>query len=742
MRISQMFSIMESNRFLVERDVANAKEIKSWVKTVTQNVADPNAKTWMISQLNQFLINRVQDASMVMRVSDAEASAPGSPEWLKQKIQTGSPVFKIRPTDEFARKVAEVIDWINDWSAENPGSRINFTWEQAVAASDRWHRELARQGQHGEETFDHEGIAVIREYPNGFRWVDVRTSECLSREGGRMGHCVGSYHRNVSSGETRIFSLRDAKNRPHVTIEISDPHGPFWDQQIADHAGGSQKSLPLVPTDSGTEVGSVEQIKGKENKAPVGKYVPYVKDFLTVYPVDYTYGGERDLETMGMFLRDGKLVGLKDVSKVLKTYPSGHMWVGLSLERQYQTDSRIHLVDAKWDVKFTGRAYGTDSEIKKVSSFEVDGVDPTVNGYVLDLLNGGLESVGISAELNSAQLYEEMGIVRGKRGYSTDPSEVSDVHPIMDGEYKIITLWDLHNNSYMYNRGFVPYIMDSNNTVVGNILIGDVHNKIKQIRFENDIGGERYARLAQEVSAALGLELANKTFFDTTRLIEKGEDYGQSSNDEYDYVGVSGVNSTETEYIYVLSDKALLWLIVHDRAQNRLDWHSPRFSSPGLEDRGQLGYVLLDLIEQGILDLEFSQELLRDTLLRLGWWEDSRGNSTYFISGADKWLRVNVHTHREGEPDQEDIKPLGEVGEELWGSSDEEHIATEIADFLTHKVYNKTDEGYDEGYDDGDGDAVYEDITITPVNNEDVRWFEYTTYSEAVISSKNQKGWA
>ena len=41
-----------------------------------------------------------------------------------------------------------------------------------------------------------------------------------------MGHCVGGYCPDVASGRTKIFSLRDKRGEPHVTVEVEPT--PSW----------------------------------------------------------------------------------------------------------------------------------------------------------------------------------------------------------------------------------------------------------------------------------------------------------------------------------------------------------------------------------------------------------------------------------------------------------------------------------------------------------------------------------
>jgi hypothetical protein len=78
---------------------------------------------------------------------------------------------------------------------------------------------------------------VHKEYPTGDKWVelgplpgapknaesDFRLKKLLGNEGKRMQNCVGEYCKSVGSGHTKIYSLRDAKGDPHVTVEVKPP---------------------------------------------------------------------------------------------------------------------------------------------------------------------------------------------------------------------------------------------------------------------------------------------------------------------------------------------------------------------------------------------------------------------------------------------------------------------------------------------------------------------------------------
>jgi PcfJ-like protein len=144
----------------------------------------------------------------------------------------------------------------------------------------------------------------------------------LNAEGSAMGHCVGGYCDDVASRGTEIYSLRDKNNNPHVTVEVTPGNPPHPDFEEGQHGAitqwaqenvtGSKFQKALADRLDEGDVGpssvdnwvekwlqdnqprayqnltaarqgqppSIQQIKGKQNAAPVEKYLPYVQDFV------------------------------------------------------------------------------------------------------------------------------------------------------------------------------------------------------------------------------------------------------------------------------------------------------------------------------------------------------------------------------------------------------------------------------------------------------------------------------
>jgi len=90
--------------------------------------------------------------------------------------------------------------------------------------------------------------------------------KALKEEGDLMGHCVGGYTNEVANLDSRIFTLRDAKGKPHVTIETNPARNTTTE--------GNSPNDPV----------HIMQIKGKSNKEVSPKYRAEVIDFLNHHP--------------------------------------------------------------------------------------------------------------------------------------------------------------------------------------------------------------------------------------------------------------------------------------------------------------------------------------------------------------------------------------------------------------------------------------------------------------------------
>ena len=157
--------------------------------------------------------------------------------------------------------------------------------------------------------------------------------DALRLEGDTMGVCVGDcenhpqYYRGVMSGDKRIFSLRDAKGEPHVTVETSPSRKQYFFSDVATAVGPMQADAWLNEGATLAEMveraglranphpDNIIQIKGKGNRAPKDDYLPFVQDFVK----SGQWGNVGDLRnTQLVKLPDGRYITQQQYDDVVR----------------------------------------------------------------------------------------------------------------------------------------------------------------------------------------------------------------------------------------------------------------------------------------------------------------------------------------------------------------------------------------------------------------------------------------
>jgi len=172
-----------------------------------------------------------------------------------------------RFTDEFKIKLEDTIHYLENIQDNERVKQLRGNFEQVSSNADKWIKTTQKKGA-SLENKPEEGLETVYKFRDGWRMVKLTNKDQCTREGTLMGHCVGGY----DPKRVNLISLRDKENNPHVTLEI-------------------------------TLKGDVKQIKGKENRAPIAKYVRYVKEYLGANP-DFNIIG--DGENIGYVRYDNK----------------------------------------------------------------------------------------------------------------------------------------------------------------------------------------------------------------------------------------------------------------------------------------------------------------------------------------------------------------------------------------------------------------------------------------------------
>ena len=155
---------------------------------------------------------------------------------------TGKKALSKGKADE--KEIEHIIDFFASSAAPKRLQKMSF--EDAQRKSKEWTERNQKKGRDLED--GPQDIETVMQFDDGGRIVRLLSDKAFKREGSLMSHCLGGY--NSSNEKSQIFSYRDTKNRPHVTIELS------------------------VDTDR------IIQIKGKGNGSVHPRYVNFVIDFL------------------------------------------------------------------------------------------------------------------------------------------------------------------------------------------------------------------------------------------------------------------------------------------------------------------------------------------------------------------------------------------------------------------------------------------------------------------------------
>lgn len=107
------------------------------------------------------------------------------------------------------------VEHVLDYLAQNEVKKIQMmSYPEGVKKAEKWIIKLNKKAEKIEESDD--DTKLILDFKDGFKIVQLIGKRAYEREGNLMRHCVASYY----GRDTKIYSLRDAQNNPHCTIEI------------------------------------------------------------------------------------------------------------------------------------------------------------------------------------------------------------------------------------------------------------------------------------------------------------------------------------------------------------------------------------------------------------------------------------------------------------------------------------------------------------------------------------------
>lgn len=259
---------------ILARSVFFSKRSEELFNKLVLKAANPQVKQYVDKTLRTYIINDYPTNKL-------HVQKPDDPDWVDKAVSRGDKIYDVdvSPKDE-----TRFLHWVDYLNTLPPATIRGISIKQLEKKVTDWDSKLA-SAKTKKQVQVTEGVKPIKTYPTGYTWVELTGRDALALEGDKMGHCVGGddYVKQVANGSTKIYSLRDKKDEPHVTIDYS-----------------TYKNI-------------IVQIKGKSNNPPIPKYHEYIIDFvnneLKPKKIDDT-----DVLRMGLILSEdnAKILSLED----------------------------------------------------------------------------------------------------------------------------------------------------------------------------------------------------------------------------------------------------------------------------------------------------------------------------------------------------------------------------------------------------------------------------------------------
>ena len=257
------------------------------------------------------------------------------------------------------------LSHVGDYLREHvpPEKLQSYDLVRAVKETVKWDAELAKK-MNDARLNDMKDATIYKAYPKeGMAWVELNKPGQFARESDAMGHSVRGYEppargfesrdtrgahpdwveasgdsgyphyghggwEAIKRGDAKILSLRDLKTgESHATVEVRTAQGydPFESMSNAAYEAGSAGAAA-----------DITQIKGKQNRAPSEKYLPFIQDLVK----SGKWGEVGDFDNTGLIRANTlKAIHPEDAAKL----PEG----AKELVRRAQTEQ--YFTRAEWE---------------------------------------------------------------------------------------------------------------------------------------------------------------------------------------------------------------------------------------------------------------------------------------------------------------------------------------------------------------------------------------------------------
>lgn len=254
------------------RNALNADELKQGITERSQTRGDETSiRAWLQNHFYRHLVSNFEPAQRIHTQKDALTvlGCSPAPRWLSRHFNEQDKTVPLVWVDPKAPPLLQQEALLVEFLASRSGTPLEGKLErincpQALMLWEKEHAQMVTrtaQGWRASQPQALRSVVTCGEHT----WVELLPKSPLLRaemayESYAMRHCLGQfadrkaltggygehYAHAAENGHMRLFSLRDSQGQPHITLSMTV------------HANGEL---------------TIEQVKGKQNRAPIERYV-------------------------------------------------------------------------------------------------------------------------------------------------------------------------------------------------------------------------------------------------------------------------------------------------------------------------------------------------------------------------------------------------------------------------------------------------------------------------------------
>jgi DNA-binding MarR family transcriptional regulator len=306
MHLSEINEQLIEEALLLEANVLNTAElyddvsIQAFLKQYAQAIGNQDMAKTFVKKIQKMLINDDRWLHAVREVPD------NAPDWAKDAHAKRDLVY-FKPDQNLTDKISHISHYLAAVVSDAKTGGTDVAGEPRNDGNIKAHAQRELQGfpkigdletivKKSDEYFargsqatdaNTEGMTEVADVGNGNRWYLLTTNDAYRREGKTLQNCIGS-HWTLAKAKNQGYSIvvmRKANNESVVAARIKN------------------------------ESNEIDEMKGKNNRPPIDKYMGGVLKFIRKRKLKVGRGAQYDFKRAGYFHIDGELYSRAEAMK-------------------------------------------------------------------------------------------------------------------------------------------------------------------------------------------------------------------------------------------------------------------------------------------------------------------------------------------------------------------------------------------------------------------------------------------